>query len=107
MVYTTEGSELTRIAVISSEGEMVYEALVKPNNQILDNNTRFSGITEENLLDVKTTLKDVQSFLLDLLSSKSILIGHGLDGDLRALRVIWSIQLVLFSLDFIFLSYCF
>ena len=87
MVYTTEGSELTRIAVISSDGKMVYETFVKPNNKILDYNTRFSGITEEDLLNVKTTLKDVQSFLLDLLSSKSILIGHGLDGDLRALRV--------------------
>jgi RNA exonuclease 1 len=94
MCYITGGGELTRIAVISSDYKMVYETLVMPDNPILDYNTRFSGITKEDLVDVKTTLKDVQAFLLNLLSSKTILIGHGLDGDLRALGVIIAILLV-------------
>ncbi|EFX85588.1 hypothetical protein DAPPUDRAFT_237744 [Daphnia pulex] len=87
MCYTTGGGELTRIAVISSDYKTVYETLVMPDNPILDYNTRCSGITEDDLVDVKTTLKDVQAFLLNLLSSKTILIGHDLDGDLRALGV--------------------
>jgi RNA exonuclease 1 len=108
MCYTTGGGELTRIAVVSSDGKTVYETLVMPDNPILDYNTRFSGITEEDLVNVKTTLKDVQAFLLNLLSSKTILIGHGLDGDLRALGVVIAILLVfcfwiLFS--YLFLTY--
>ena len=61
-----------------------------PDNPILDHNTRFSGITEEDLLNVKTTIRDVQAVLLSKFSDKTILIGHSFDSDLRALRVIIS-----------------
>jgi RNA exonuclease 1 len=87
MCYTTEGGELTRVSIVSSDMKIVYETLVKPDNPILDYNTRFSGISEEDLRYVRTSLKDVQTVLLNLFSSKSILIGHGLGSDLRALRV--------------------
>ena len=36
---------------------------------------------------VTTTLKEVQSFLSTILSSSTILIGHSLENDLRALKV--------------------
>ena len=88
MCYTTEGSELTRITVVSSDCKTVYETLVKPENPILDHNTRFSGITERDLQNVRTTLRDVQAVLLNMFSDKTILVGHSLDGDFRALRVI-------------------
>ena len=87
MCYTTEGGELTRVTVVSSDSKIVYETLVKPDNPVLDYNTRFSGITEYDLRYINTTLKDVQTTLLDMFSNKTILIGHSLDGDLRALRV--------------------
>lgn len=88
MCYTTEGPELTRVTVISSDCKTVYETLVMPDNPILDHNTRFSGITEEDLLNVKTTIRDVQAVLLSKFSDKTILIGHSFDSDLRALRMI-------------------
>ncbi len=87
MCYTTEGGELTRITIVSSDLKIVYDTLVKPDNSVVDYNTRFSGISERDLKHVMTKLKDVQIFLLNLLSSKTILIGHGLGSDLRALRV--------------------
>ncbi|XP_046633987.1 putative exonuclease GOR [Daphnia pulicaria] len=88
MCYTTEGGELTRITIVSSDLKIVYDTLVKPDNSVVDYNTRFSGISERDLKHVMTKLKDVQIFLLNLLSSKTILIGHGLGSDLRALRLI-------------------
>lgn len=88
MCYTTEGPELTRVTVVGSDRRTVYETLVKPDNPILDHNTRFSGITEEDLIGVRTTIRDVQAVLLNQFSDKTILIGHSFDSDLRALRMI-------------------
>ena len=48
---------------------------------------RFSGITSEDLVGVRTTIRDVQAVLLSMFSSKTILIGHSLESDLKALKV--------------------
>lgn len=87
MCNTTHGFELTRVTVVNYKEEVVYEKLVKPKNPILDHNTQFSGITASDLVGVHTTLKDVQNDLLEMFSNKTILIGHGLDSDMEALKM--------------------
>ena len=47
----------------------------------------FSGMTKEKLDPVSTSLGDIQRKLLDLLSPDTILVGHSLDSDLRALKL--------------------
>ncbi|KAH8034721.1 hypothetical protein HPB51_000815 [Rhipicephalus microplus] len=86
--YTSEGVELTRVTVVGWDLRPVYEKLVKPRGQILDYNTRFSGLTEEDMVGVNTNLRDVQAALLARFSADTILLGHSLDSDLRALRLI-------------------
>lgn len=88
MCYTSEGVELTRVTVVGWDLQPVYEALVKPKGQILDYNTRFSGLTEEDMVGVQTSLRDVQAVLLALFSTETLLLGHSLDSDLRALRLV-------------------
>lgn len=40
MCYTTQGLELTRVTVIDEDCKVIYETLVKPQNSIIDYNTR-------------------------------------------------------------------
>ncbi|KAK7489485.1 hypothetical protein BaRGS_00019284 [Batillaria attramentaria] len=90
MVYTLGGIELARVTVIDMEGKTVFESLVKPFNPVVDFNTRFSGLTAADLKDVTTTGTDVQAILLSMFSDKTILIGHSLESDLFALKLIHS-----------------
>lgn len=88
MCFTTQGRDIVRASLLGVDNEIKYDVLIKPKFPILDYCTRFSGITEEKLASVTTTLKDVQKFLLKLLNDKTILVGHSLENDLKALKLI-------------------
>ncbi|XP_017728472.1 PREDICTED: RNA exonuclease 1 homolog [Rhinopithecus bieti] len=90
MSYTTYGLELTRVTVVDTDVHVVYDTFVKPDNEVVDYNTRFSGVTEADLADTSVTLRDVQAVLLSMFSADTILIGHSLESDLLALKVIHS-----------------
>ncbi|XP_066430594.1 RNA exonuclease 1 homolog isoform X2 [Eleutherodactylus coqui] len=88
MCYTKRGLELTRVTVINTQLKVVYDTFVLPDNKIVDYNTRFSGVTEEDLQNTSISLRDVQAVLLSMFSCHSILIGHSLESDLFALKLI-------------------
>ncbi|KAG9351244.1 hypothetical protein JZ751_025136 [Albula glossodonta] len=90
MCYTKQGLELTRVTVINSDLRVIYDTFVKPESKVVDYNTRFSGVTEEDLEGTIITLRDVQAVLLSMFSADSILVGHSLESDLFALKLIHS-----------------
>uniref|UniRef100_A0A8D2KZ66 Exonuclease domain-containing protein n=1 Tax=Varanus komodoensis TaxID=61221 RepID=A0A8D2KZ66_VARKO len=90
MCYTTHGLELSRVAVVDPSLHVVYDAFVKPDNEIIDYNTRFSGVTAEDMKDTVASIRDVQAVLLNLFSADTFLIGHSLPNDLFALKMFHS-----------------
>jgi DNA polymerase III epsilon subunit-like protein len=114
MAYTTLGLELVRLTAVSwPQGEMLLDILVKPIGEILDLNSRFSGVFPEHFatavpygtkIATTTDLKDgeikpspmqvvdspaaARTLLFELLDPDTPLIGHAIDNDLNVVRVI-------------------
>lgn len=109
MGYTVYGMELVRLTATSwPTGEELLDVLVQPKGEILDLNSRFSGVWPDDLAlaelwtgteipplaGVGEKLKKVSSpaaareLLFSLLSPETPLIGHGLENDLNAVRIV-------------------
>nr|XP_014095334.2 uncharacterized protein LOC106621136 [Bactrocera oleae] len=92
MCYTGHGLEVTKVTIVGYDGKVVYHHFVRPTSKIVDYNTRFSGVTASDLCKTQNkslkTLKEVQGDLLQLIDADTILIGHGLENDLRVLRIV-------------------
>jgi RNA exonuclease 1 len=78
---------LTRISLLNWDGSTALDKLVKPDVAIKDYLTQWSGITAAMLQDVTTTLADIQKELLELITPRTILVGHSLNSDLNALKL--------------------
>lgn len=112
MIYTVSGFELARLTAVSwPSGEELLDILVKPFGAILDLNTRFSGISADDFTNAvpmdndldpmklssngtKPPLKIAESpdvardIFFKLISPNTPLIGHALENDLIATRII-------------------
>ncbi|EGT39446.1 hypothetical protein CAEBREN_17109 [Caenorhabditis brenneri] len=78
---------LTRISIIDENEATILDTLVKPEGRITDYLTRYSGITEDMMKNVTTTLQDVQKAVQNLLPPDAILVGHSLEHDLQAMKM--------------------
>ena len=112
MGYTTLGLEVIRVTAVSwPDSEELLDVLVRPYGEVLDLNTRFSGVSkkqyaqavlyQESIADrtdeieaVPRPLRKVESpaaarqLMFDLLTSETPLIGHAIDNDLNVVRII-------------------
>ena len=77
-------SELVEIAVVNEEGKIVLNTLVKPKEQIIGPRTWVHGITRKAIQrfgqDPMTVIQKAWNII-----NGSILIGHDLNNDLKAL----------------------
>ncbi|XP_062380742.1 RNA exonuclease 1 homolog [Sardina pilchardus] len=88
MCYTTQGLELARVTVVNSSLQVIYDTFVQPESEVIDYNTRFSGVTEKDVRATSVHLTDVQNTLLKFITSDTILIGHELENDLCAIKLL-------------------
>ncbi|KAL9136392.1 MAG: hypothetical protein Q9175_002409 [Cornicularia normoerica] len=112
MGYTTLGLELIRLTATAwPNGEELLDVLVRPQGEVLDLNSRFSGVWPKDYanalsyecipIDEKNRSKDseqrlrivesptiARDLLFEHLTPEIPLIGHALDNDLNATRII-------------------
>jgi len=98
--------ELVRLTLINSRDEIIIDELVRPDYDIVDYNTSFSGITQEKIDSAKLNFKEAQQLFLNHVYEDTILVGHSLESDLKVLRVSFTF-FYLFFFSFIFFSYFF
>ncbi|PIO66264.1 hypothetical protein TELCIR_12028 [Teladorsagia circumcincta] len=58
-VYTTVGKEAARITVVDSYGNEVMDCVFRQEHELVDPNTRYSGLTVEDIESSDKTLSDV------------------------------------------------
>lgn len=111
MGYTTMGLELIRLTAVSwPQGRDILDVLVKPMGEVLDLNSRYSGVFPEHYatavpygtptsvqekdgkdtkpLQVVDSPAAARSLLFSFLQPDTPLIGHAIDNDLNACRII-------------------
>lgn len=90
MCETANGLELTRFSLVSIPHGVLIDTLVQPPAPIINYWTEFSGINENALNGVTTTLADIHALLrnYNIISPDTIVVGHSIDSDLRAARLI-------------------
>jgi RNA exonuclease 1 len=76
-VYTTSGLTLARLTVLDAAGATILDERVVPQGAVMDLNTRFSGVTQQDIADAKLDTKSVRSFLGRFVGPKTIIVGHG------------------------------
>ncbi|QPG74415.1 hypothetical protein FOA43_001744 [Brettanomyces nanus] len=87
MCLSTSGKVLTRASLTDWDGKTLIDELVKPEEEIVDYVTKYSGISEKLLENVTTRLSDIQDMIISKVSSDDILIGHSLESDLNVLKI--------------------
>ena len=88
MCDTKEGLELTRVSLVDGSGKILLDALVLPQDPILDYRSQWSGITATMMSGVTVRKEQVQLALLRLISAETVLVGHALENDLHVLHLV-------------------
>ncbi|KAK6103170.1 Exonuclease family protein [Brugia pahangi] len=88
MVYTAWGTNLARISVVDVNDKLVMDVIVRPQYEVRDCNTRFSGLTIDQIEGAEFDLEQTQKRFFELVNSETILIGHSLESDLKAMRLV-------------------
>ncbi|KAL1405196.1 RNA exonuclease 3 [Vanrija albida] len=84
------GSSLARVTIVDEDGAALLDELVRPRNAILDLNSRFSGISAEDMQAAVMGLDEVRAASCSFIGPDTVIVGHGLENDLRALRLLHS-----------------
>lgn len=77
-----------RVAAVDRNLKVILDVLVKPNQPVINYRTSITGLDSRALhLSNATPLSDIQEKLLGLFHTETIMVGHLLNKDLKALKM--------------------
>lgn len=79
-------SSLARVVIVDWRGQRLFDECIQQSEPVTDYRTFVSGITEQDLQQATMPLHECQVQVSKILSGQ-ILVGHGLENDLRALGI--------------------
>ncbi|XP_027078310.1 small RNA degrading nuclease 1-like isoform X1 [Coffea eugenioides] len=82
-----ETEALVRVCVVDRNLQVKLNEFVKPSKAVVDYRTEITGIAAKDLDGATCSLSDIQKSMKKLLSHGTILVGHSLNNDLRALKL--------------------
>ncbi|KAI9025043.1 hypothetical protein CLU79DRAFT_844850 [Phycomyces nitens] len=88
MVLTASGSALARVTLINEDGNVVLDEIVKPDEPVVDYLTQYSGITPEIMNSTNCSFTRAQKHIRKIVDHDVLLIGHSLDNDLKAMKLV-------------------
>ncbi|KAF7793647.1 hypothetical protein EIP86_004762 [Pleurotus ostreatoroseus] len=90
MIYTTGGMRVARVSVVDAAGKTIFDELVQMDDgvEVIDFNTRFSGVTPDDYAHAVLDLASVRLALDAYINARTIVIGHALENDLKTLRMV-------------------
>ncbi|KAL0915670.1 hypothetical protein M5K25_016105 [Dendrobium thyrsiflorum] len=88
MVLCDDGTEeVVKVCVVDKKLMVKLKKLVNPKKSVADYRTEITGVSAEDLVGVTCSLVDIQGFMEKLLKHGTILVGHSVHNDLRALKI--------------------
>ncbi|PIA27135.1 hypothetical protein AQUCO_08300076v1 [Aquilegia coerulea] len=88
MVLCEDNTEaVVQVCVVDKNMEVKLNELVNPNKAVADYRAEITGISAKDLEGVTYSLANIQKKLKKLLRHGTILVGHSLNNDLRALKL--------------------
>lgn len=88
MVRCASGLALARLTLMGEKGQVLLDEFVRPDEPILDYNTRWSGITAKEMAAAKMGLEEARKRVMAIVSAETVLVGHSLENDLRCMRIV-------------------
>lgn len=79
--------EVIRISIVDHKNRVAYDKLVKPRYPIFNFNTAVHGITQSQVNQQGVSLAEVKNYLERNFFSNTLIVGHSLEHDLRALEL--------------------
>uniref|UniRef100_A0A1I7SXJ0 Exonuclease domain-containing protein n=1 Tax=Caenorhabditis tropicalis TaxID=1561998 RepID=A0A1I7SXJ0_9PELO len=87
LVFTLNGLEVARVSLVDMKGKVILDTYVLPVYEVISYNTTFSGVTEKDM-EGAISLEACRLQLFQLINSETLLVGHSLESDLKALRIV-------------------